>query len=145
MSVWQPQSEKWSKTPRTEQLTQYLEKEIGRAMITAVMDRYLRENPHGEQITLECLKVVGEARLRRIAEQNARAKGQDPEMVFDRVKQHFGLWIAIVASEYYGRGNVSTYRRRPNGPSSPRSVPDLWKPELSWVTAYTPHRITLTR
>jgi len=141
MAVWQSQEEKSSKTPRTEQLVAYLEREIGWAVIESAMEKYLRANPSGEQITLACFEAVGEAPLRRIADRTAQRKGKDPAKVFDQVKQHFGLWIAIVASDKYGPKNVQTHRRHAGGSSSTRSVPDLWKGSIPWVSSYSPHRI----
>ena len=141
MAIWQSQEEKPSKTPRTVQLVEYLEREIGRAAVESAMEEYFRANPSGEQVTLACFKAVGETVLRRIADRIAAQKGRNPQAVFDQVKQHFGLWIAIVASDKYGPENVLTHRRRAGGASSTRSVPDLWRESLPWVSSYAPHRI----
>lgn len=141
MAVWQSQKDFPSETPRTKQTVAYLDIEIGRDRLFACFKEYFDREPDGEQVTLAVLRAVGRAEVEVLAKKKAKAKNTSPARMFNMVKQHIGLWVAVRLAAYYGPEAVTTYRQTPNGPSSTRQVPDLWKPELEWVTSYTPHRV----
>lgn len=141
MAIWQLQRDFPSETPRTRQAVAYLEQRIGSGTIERAMSEYFSEHPEGEQVTLACLEAIGEDQVRAIAEQQASSKGRSADSLFGMVKQHIGLWVAIVLARKYGADKVFTYRREAGGPSSTRQVPDLWKPSLGWVSRYTPHKV----
>lgn len=141
MAIWQSQRDFPSETPRTRQVVAYLDQILGVAIIERAMAEYFSKNREGEQVTLACLAAIGEEHVRAIAERKAAAKGKSMDELFGMVKQHIGLWVAIVLARNYGPEKVLTYRRDSDGPSSTRQVPDLWKPELHWVSSYTPHKV----
>ena len=141
MAEWQSQSGKSSETSRTKQVVAYLETEIGTKLLEKAMDNYFAQYPDGEQITLNCLETIGEPKIRKIAEQKEKLKNRAPGSLFGTVKQHVGLWVAIILARKYGPSKVFTYRQKPNGSSSTRQVPDIWKPALDWVNSYTPHKV----
>lgn len=143
MAVWQSQKDFSSETSRTKQTVAYLDQEVGRHVLERAMDEYFIKWPNGEQVTLACLNAIGETKLRALAAKKAKVKGKTENSMFSMLKQHAGLWTAIVLARKYGAGKVFTYRQKPNGPSSTRQVPDLWKPELNWLSSYTPHKIIL--
>lgn len=140
-AVWQSQSDFPSETARTREAVSYLDREVGRAELFRIFDDYFSANPEGEQVTLAVLKGIGLKKVEQIATAKAKAKAKPVTAMRNLVKQHIGLWVAIRLADRYGAESVLTYRQRLNGPSSTRKAGDSWKPELNWVTAYTPHRV----
>lgn len=140
MAIWQSQKEYSSETPRTKEAVSYLDREIGADALYRMFAEYFEANPEGEQVTLFVLKEIGYEKVKAMAQAKAKLKGAATQAMINLVKQHIGLWVAIGLARCYGPESILTYRATANGPGSTRKASDSWKPELHWVTAYTPHR-----
>ena len=140
MAIWQSQKDFPSETPRTKEAVSYLDREIGVDALYRMFTEYFAAHPEGEQITLYVLKGIGFDKVKAMAQAKATLKGAKTQAMINLVKQHIGLWVAIGLARCYGPEAILTYRATANGPGSTRKASDSWKPELYWVTAYTPHR-----
>ncbi|MBN2384608.1 hypothetical protein JXQ70_17175 [bacterium] len=135
------QREKSSSTTRTLGTVAYLEQQPGlRDIVEGAIDNYLQSVPEGEQVTLACFKAIGKDRLHALAETESIRRKKPINKMIDLIKQHIGLWVPIILAQKFGPENIYTFRNEKDLINANRLVPDFWKPELYWVSSFTPHR-----
>ena len=130
-AAWISQAEYSSRTNRSVERVRYLN-EL-RPLIKEHAELYFRSHPDGEQVTLACLEAIEEANLERLsAEFGLRCR---------TVKQDLGILVPLVLIEMVGAEGLETYRHRESFKNSTRSCPKSFA-KRSWVSRYTPHRLT---
>jgi len=134
--VWIKQGEFGSDRPRTRERVAYLtmDASVSDTVERAIRDYFERE-PAGEQVTLNCLAALGQARV----EATARNWHKSP----DTVKQDLGLLVPIRLCQLAGTENVETLRDESTRRNATRQRSSRW-PMLTWVSKYTPHRVNKT-
>ncbi len=130
-ATWISQSKFSSRSNRSIERVRYLD--ALRPVIRTEAERYFREFPEGEQVTLACLGAVEEADLSRLA--------REFELSPRTVKQDLGILVPLVLIELVGPEGLETYRHSESLKNSTRSCPKSFA-KRSWVSRYTPHRLT---
>ncbi len=130
-AVWISQKDVSSTTTRTKSRTRFLRSE--RAKLLKIIEHYFRDDEYGEEVTLACLDGLGN--------QAMYVLGEPSGTLWDVVKQDVGLYVAILLVERFGDDGVETLRNDGTKRNSTRSPGRVW-PTLSWVSRYTPHRLT---
>lgn len=130
-AAWISQAEYSSRTNRSVERVRYLH-EL-RPLIQRHAEQYFQAQPDGEQVTLACLEAIEETHLERLSiEFNLSCR---------TVKQDLGILVPLVLIELVGADGLETYRHRESLKNSTRSCPKSFA-QRSWVSRYTPHRLT---
>ena len=104
-----------------------------RGALNCLSSQYFSKEEHGEEVTLACLDGLGNRAMYNL--------GEPSDTHWDVVKQDVGLYVAILLVERFGADGVETLRNANTKRNSTRSPGRAW-PTLSWVSRYTPHRLT---
>jgi hypothetical protein len=127
MARWVLQSVKSSVSRAARSRTNYLAPL--QALVDDTIQQYFGGRPSGEDVTLAVLESVGRDRLEVV----------DASKPIDRKKQDLGLLVAQRLVALFGASNVLTFREDDGKAVSTRAAR---RPDLAWVTRYTPHRVT---
>ena len=84
-------------------------------------------------MTLACLEAIEETHLERLSIEFG--------LSCRTVKQDLGILVPLVLIELVGADGLETYRHRESLKNSTRSCPKSFA-QRSWVSRYTPHRLT---
>ena len=131
MATWISQQQISSTNTRTIARTRYLLN--ARSELLSAIQAYFTNEPHGTEVTLACLNALGHQKM--------SAFGTASGVSLNSVKQDIGLYIAILLVGRFGADGVETLRNASTKRSSTRSPGRTW-PTLTWVSRYTPHRLT---
>ena len=130
-AIWINQTNTPSTSARTKGRVRFLHSV--RDKLLNSIEQYFSKDEYGEMVTLACLEDLGQRAMYELGEPSGTP--------WDVVKQDVGLYIALLLVERYGPDGVETYRNDKTKRNSTRSPGRSW-PTLTWVTRYTPHRLT---
>lgn len=128
MAKWVSQAIVPSITPAARKRTAYLRPLL--PTIVAAIKEYFQAQPEGEEVTLAVAEALGHDVLKRSA--------RDAGYAVDRVKKDVGLLIAQTLPDLHGASRVETLRKEDGRSVSLRRNR---RPQLRWITSFTPHRL----